>query len=75
MLKVGYSSVDGDRNIQTLAQTSSETRKPVRVVRGFKLRSKYAPSEGLVEDVVPLPPSLMLVYSDIAMMGCMWWKR
>ncbi|KAF4605246.1 hypothetical protein EYR40_004029 [Pleurotus pulmonarius] len=25
---------------------SSETRKPVRVIRGYKLKSKYAPSEG-----------------------------
>ncbi|KAJ8522541.1 hypothetical protein ONZ45_g907 [Pleurotus djamor] len=25
---------------------SSETRKPVRVIRGYKLQSKYAPSEG-----------------------------
>ena len=28
------------------AQRSAETRKPVRVIRGFKLDSPYAPLEG-----------------------------
>ena len=27
-------------------QRSSETRKPVRVIRGYKLHSPYAPAEG-----------------------------
>ena len=27
-------------------QVSAETRKPVRVIRGFKLDSAYAPAEG-----------------------------
>ncbi|THV04919.1 hypothetical protein K435DRAFT_961639 [Dendrothele bispora CBS 962.96] len=34
-----------DRTNKAL-QRSSETKKPVRVIRGFKLKSKYAPSEG-----------------------------
>lgn len=29
-----------------IVQRSAETRKPVRVIRGFKLVSPYAPTEG-----------------------------
>jgi len=29
-----------------MLQRSSETKSPVRVIRGFKLKSRYAPSEG-----------------------------
>ncbi|TFK77070.1 hypothetical protein BDN72DRAFT_25255 [Pluteus cervinus] len=35
-----------DNNFNKALKRSSETRKPVRVVRGFKLQSKYGPSEG-----------------------------
>ncbi|KXN89993.1 E3 ubiquitin-protein ligase UHRF1, partial [Leucoagaricus sp. SymC.cos] len=35
-----------ENNFNKMLQRSCETKKPVRVVRGFKVRSKYAPSEG-----------------------------
>ncbi|KAJ3511296.1 hypothetical protein NLJ89_g4188 [Agrocybe chaxingu] len=34
----------------TLSQRSCETKKPVRVIRGYKSHSKYAPSEGFRYD-------------------------
>ncbi|KAF7784342.1 hypothetical protein Agabi119p4_507 [Agaricus bisporus var. burnettii] len=35
-----------EHSFNQMLKVSSETRNPVRVVRGFKLQSKYAPSEG-----------------------------
>ncbi|KAJ3494621.1 hypothetical protein NMY22_g20046 [Coprinellus aureogranulatus] len=35
-----------ENNFNKMLLRSSQTRKPVRVIRGYKLRSKYAPSEG-----------------------------
>lgn len=35
-----------DNNFNKMLLRSCETKNPVRVVRGFKVRSKYAPSEG-----------------------------
>ncbi|KAI0801289.1 hypothetical protein C8Q74DRAFT_1454658 [Fomes fomentarius] len=37
---------DFDNNFNAALLKSSETKKPVRVIRGFKLDSSYAPSEG-----------------------------
>lgn len=49
--------------ISRVFQRSAETRKPVRVIRGFKLDSPYAPSEGcavLCENVFqPLMSSVL----------------
>ncbi|KAF9453785.1 hypothetical protein P691DRAFT_657740 [Macrolepiota fuliginosa MF-IS2] len=35
-----------ENHFNKMLKRSCETKKPVRVVRGFKVRSKYAPSEG-----------------------------
>ncbi|KAJ7597069.1 PUA-like domain-containing protein [Mycena floridula] len=35
-----------DSNFNNALRRSAETKKPVRVIRGYKLRSEYAPSEG-----------------------------
>ncbi|KLT44853.1 hypothetical protein CC85DRAFT_306983 [Cutaneotrichosporon oleaginosum] len=35
-----------DNNFNAALKTSAETKNPVRVIRGFKLESPYAPSEG-----------------------------
>ncbi|TFK30471.1 hypothetical protein FA15DRAFT_9868 [Coprinopsis marcescibilis] len=35
-----------DNNFNRMLLRSSQTKKPVRVIRGYKLRSRYAPSEG-----------------------------
>ncbi|KAH6917353.1 PUA-like domain-containing protein [Coprinopsis sp. MPI-PUGE-AT-0042] len=35
-----------DNHFNQMLLKSSETKKPVRVIRGFKLKSKYAPYEG-----------------------------
>ncbi|KAF8973954.1 hypothetical protein BDZ97DRAFT_1912401 [Flammula alnicola] len=35
-----------DNTFNKMLQRSCETKKPVRVIRGFKVRSPYAPSEG-----------------------------
>ncbi|EIW86679.1 hypothetical protein CONPUDRAFT_115281 [Coniophora puteana RWD-64-598 SS2] len=35
-----------ENNFNQALKTSQETRKPIRVIRGFKLKSKYAPSVG-----------------------------
>lgn len=35
-----------DNTFNQMLKRSSETKKPVRVIRGFKLKSPYAPSEG-----------------------------
>ncbi|TFK41127.1 PUA-like domain-containing protein [Crucibulum laeve] len=35
-----------ENTFNKMLKRSSETKKPVRVIRGFKLKSKYAPSEG-----------------------------
>ncbi|KAF6765935.1 PUA-like domain-containing protein [Ephemerocybe angulata] len=35
-----------ENNFNKMLKRSAETRKPVRVIRGYKLKSKYAPSEG-----------------------------
>lgn len=45
-LKVSLSSRNKQREVITSAQTSSVTRKPVRVIRGFKLQSPFAPATG-----------------------------
>jgi hypothetical protein len=34
------------RPLSARVQVSAETKKPVRVIRGFKCKSKYAPAEG-----------------------------
>jgi len=35
-----------DNSFNRSLQVSAETKKPVRVIRGYKLQSKYAPTEG-----------------------------
>ncbi|KAF8922522.1 PUA-like domain-containing protein [Mucidula mucida] len=40
------SDQDFDNNFNRTLQRSSETKKPVRVIRGYKLKSPYGPSEG-----------------------------
>ncbi|KAJ7293610.1 PUA-like domain-containing protein [Mycena rebaudengoi] len=40
------SDQDFENNYNKALKRSAETRKPIRVIRGFKLKSPYAPSEG-----------------------------
>ncbi|KJA29209.1 hypothetical protein HYPSUDRAFT_32591 [Hypholoma sublateritium FD-334 SS-4] len=39
-----------ENNFNKMLKRSCETKKPVRVIRGYKLRSPYAPSEGFRYD-------------------------